>query len=335
MALLDFRSTPLNEEQDEVFERANRHARYWGDIRRSMDDLGDHIQRHVDRPAARRLWASFETWRYPAFLMALCGYVVVLASEWLVSREIYDVIIPGHPVIAFWVLVIAAALASYCITEGVPALAIGRTEEPAHRKLETKIERLYGHPRKGSSINWTLLLGVVLACAVEAIVYLVSRHRVELMRQDGELAAGVVPFQTWLPVMLFGFDLMLGIPAWLCVLATLEWLQRRRLTRRYNELRRLEIDVRGQALAMHHRTRREQGRSGGSGSNDPPVCPELRALLDAEADNAHGNNGSRAQTNSSRHAEDAPDEPIRPERNREDDLVDVLDETIAERNRSV
>ncbi len=335
----------VNIQPDDVIEsphllarEASALARRQQDVRGSLEAVQERIRRTQSDPAFRRFFLEhLRAGRFAAYTLLAAVYGAVLAWEWSVSRPIYEVLTDTPPSVPFAFFVGLAFLASWLISEGFPSLASSSVTSLSNSPKGRLIREIWSTTR----LDWRAcapVLGLVLALGVEAGVFVFSRYRVHLMTESGDLPVGFdAQVQLWLPVALFGVDIVLGIPAWLFVMGIYQWAKLHSLGRQLTRWNNLDHEIVEQAISSWDRyvaTVDGANRNGKPAGRPLPPSPELRVLLWEYQQQPEEAPGDSSEAEAS---VDAPGPAAAPpaDGRRVDDLVAALDEEIAQKNRGI
>lgn len=201
------------------WQAANRAAGTWRNAEQSLTALESQIRLWVNRPSIRKVLSASPGLILLSLLLT-GAYFAVGYWEWEISKEIYEVLISASvPWLPFLGCMGVALYVSSCLGESSRHFSILTSEENVGqdrnlRQAEAARARLFGrrverdmasgwffHPITGIAVGIVFLFGI----------YLASRLRVELLNAAGEQRGE--DFQIWLPVVLYGVEILLGIPA--------------------------------------------------------------------------------------------------------------------------
>lgn len=347
----------LSQPPDELAHNANDNALRVQDARSSREAL--------EKEARERSRDFIQPSRSRIILFAILAFAfpALQVWEWMISRDIYQVLSPGVPWAPF---VFCSALVIYisaCLSDGSSRFLLTGDNRATRANdggdINRNIDEMYGRQRK---VNWFLnpLVGAVFGILLLAGVYLGSLTRVKLMEAAGE-TTNVADFQVYLPVMLHGAEIIFGIPAFLFSLWVSNLIHIKRSRRNLAQARDREITfsqsaVRGYEeyvaqLAEYNSIREQDGKP--PRALIPPNQILRRFLADAghrdmdktdygdhQSDQApfHHPDSTEAtmysgDATSDMDREDMSDEDQ--ENDRIDDLTNLLDEQISGQNRGL
>ena len=130
---------------------------------------------------------------------------------------------------------VIALLASACLAEATPQFRLELAPELASASDAAEaatIGSLYDRRSSGKALtaNWLLhpVTGLLVATAIGLFILSASRARVVWMQQAGDLEGSGDMFQVYLPVILYGAEIALGIPALFMVVVGYSLLRVRR-----------------------------------------------------------------------------------------------------------
>jgi hypothetical protein len=343
----------------ELAREANRLAAAWTDAKKSREVLEREIQRESQGGMQQKL-AQVSSQALVLYAALTLAYGLILFWEWSISREIYEVLIPSTtPWVPFAGCVLIALFASACLAECTSQFSVfslqdnevaARISPEAHQA----VSELYDLPRRrNKTANWFLnpVTGLIVGLLILAGVYYASLKRVELLEAAGELPDA--DFQIYLPVVLYGVEILLGIPAFFYAV----WVFQQRIAntsrseltkaRRQEQMLIHDAATAWEAymndLIAFNRTARINRKQ-----EIDPVLPssDLRAVLvayygpDGVSDERgskiaaesngtpSGENGAGGQTNGAKPG-------MKGKENREEDLLNLLDEQIEDQNRGL
>lgn len=347
---------------------ANNQATYSADATRSKEALEKQIRLQTNHPTYKKVLggSAQATVIYGALAIAL---LLIIYWEWSVSKEIYEVMISSAtPWVPFLGCVAIAFYASVCIGESTSRFSVLSTEDigsgsDASQRSEAAAGQMYGtRAKRKSKPNWLFhpMTGSIVALLFLGGIYLVSRHRVELLNAAGEMRND--SFQIWLPVILYGVELMLGIPTFFFAIWVYTWLHTRSQRKRFSRARMNELALRESAVEAYTTYLREfevfnryASRTDRVEAYLVPPNSDLRNILEesgynlALGDNDHPSPNASADTRREYVAASSPNQPapkvnaphiIAPQNGhhdnrREEDLLALLDESIDSQNRGL
>lgn len=347
----------LSQPPDELAHDANDNALRAQDARSSREAL--------EKEAREESRDSIQPSRGRIILFAILAFAfpALQVWEWMISREIYQVLSPGVPWAPFVFCSAIAIYVSACLSDGSSRFLLTGDKRVARandgRDINRYIDEMYGRRKK---TNWFLnpLVGAVFGILLLAGVYLGSLTRVKLMEAAGEMT-DVAGFQVYLPVMLHGAEIIFGIPAFLFSLWTSNLIHIKRVRTNLAQARDREITfsqsaVRGYEeyvaqLAEYNSIRERDGK--------PPraLIPPNQALRRLLADAGHRDMGEKDYGHHQNdqvpfHHPDTTEAAMYPgdatsgmnrgdmsdedqEDDRIDDLTSLLDEQISSQNRGL
>jgi hypothetical protein len=114
-------------------------------------------------------------------------------------------------------------------------------------------------------------------------IYLLSQERVMFLKQAGELSENFSPADLWIPVMLYGLEILLGMPASFIGIALIHYLslrsERGNLTREMD----MEQELRKHTIETYYRyidALDKYNREAGNGRRERFLIPPNTALRD-------------------------------------------------------
>ncbi len=346
--------------QTELAHAANRLAPAWIDAKKSREILECEIQRKSNGAIHRKL-SQVSSQAMVLYAALTLAYGLMLFWEWSISREIYEVLIPSTaPWVPFAGCVLIALYASASLAECTTQFSLFSLQDAevtggVSREATRAVTELYDLPRpRSKTTNWFLnpVTGLVVGLLILAGVYYASLKRVQLLEAAGELPDA--DFQIYLPVVLYGIEILLGIPTFFCVVWAFQQRTANRLQLELTAAKRQEqVLIRDAAQGwegymIEHRVFNRNARINGKQEVDP-ILPssDLHAALeayygpdatsegragnvDSESNNtpAGGNGVPGGQTNGAKPG-------LNGKESREEDLLNLLDEQIEDQNRGL
>lgn len=206
---------------DPLAHKANQMATAAERLKDSLASRMEAIRREFDRPSTRKLLGAPQSLVTVSVLLA-AGWVGVGAWEYVISAPIYEVVISkDFPWIAFIGCMMVAVYCSACLAEGSKHFSIldeGRTVGEAGNRVLANVysdgvaKRLHGS-------NWFFApkMGLIVGAIFLAGIYYLSIERVRLQQLAGEAVDDSI-LSIWMPVVLYGVEILLGIPAFFALL---------------------------------------------------------------------------------------------------------------------
>ena len=352
--------------------QANRLAASAADARESLEALRKRIGREMEQPFHQKLFGAGQGRRIPMYGLLAVAFLACVYWEWITSREIYAIWVT--PWVPFIGCVGFALYASACLGESTTHFSLfllddGRTAADLHSEEAKKAAgQIYDVPPKPrTATNWYLhpATGVAIALLFLFGIYIASHERIKLLKAAGELPPNA-DFQIWLPVILYGAEILMGMPAFFCLVWACRWACMRRLETEHTRARRDDQTLRQAAIENYANYLAEVEESNGRARENGrplallvPPSQALRALLAEEwgydptsgddprfPPNGHfptNPNGSEppsteppsAPEGASVEANDSAGSQEEGQSSREKDLLNLLDEQIENQNRGL
>jgi phosphate/sulfate permease len=329
--------------------------------KKARDDSNNPVQQKLRNATRNR------TILFCAFLaLAFIGNVY---WEWDVSKEIYEIWFPTLPWLPFLVCVAVAFYASVCLGETSNHFSIlsmnDKEDKTNDDSTDRAVAKLYDISKKRNmAFNWVIhpLMGFIIGFLFLSGIYHASSLRVRLMESAGELPSN--DFHVFIPVILYGLEILLGIPTFFLIVWLINWISTRMQIKKLTQARDQELVLRGSAirkytdylsdLDFYNDWARHNGRP-----SRPLIPPnsELRRLLVDEFgydptertrhdspttndDDTHNQDeNSQDETNDvpqSAHEEPVSDPVSNPnEVDRVNDLINLIDEQINKANKNI
>ncbi|MCA9735444.1 MAG: hypothetical protein H6696_15065 [Deferribacteres bacterium] len=339
---------------DHLLHQANLLADQASDAKASREALEQELREKVNHPLHQKIRADLHSRR----LFVYCGFAIIflfnVVFEWMVSNEIYAVVLPQLSWLALAFCIAVGIYASACFgettsyfsflsfqrngmnTDGSQALSNTVNALYDRKKHHEKQTDWYFHPIFGFMLTALLLTGIVYA----------SQARVELLQAAGERVEGISQtLDLYLPVVLYGLEILFGMPALYVTVALRNLLHVRMQTKELTKVRDAELVLKSNAIKKYmsyvsglnsFNTWAQDQRE-----SERPLLPAnkaLRLLLNDELDynlininenyeSAEQENGQIDPQNSMNASQNIPEDNPRV-----NDLIDVLDDQIDARN---
>jgi len=333
---------------DPLIHKANDEAVRASDATNSWEASNREIRQEISHPTHQKLVEALQSRRIWLFGFLSLVFIAVLFWEWEISREIYEVRFPVWPLIPFSVLAGLSLLAGACLGEGTPLFSLfsAEGEEPTD-KGDSVIRVLYDRPRQKLTLNnraVCMTLGILVGLIVVVAIWIISQERVELLKAAGELNAVASTSDIYLPVVLYGVEIMLGIPTFYFAIWLYDLRRVRKLRKQLTLQRDLALTLRASAIQNYttYMSALDEYNSWRTENGKPkwvliPVNLHLKRLLVKEFgyDPTETDGLPRPENGASgeQHGDPPPDDGAGD--GQVDDLINVLDQEIADKNRSL
>lgn len=348
---------------DPLAHRANDLAQRYQDARTSRDRRETKYRHKINHPTHHKVHESFMNRRILLYApIALLVLPALLFLEWEVSRPIYEVRLPASPLIPFIVFSGLALVAGVLFGEFTSTFSLFSVSEGGVVEDRGKgvVDDLYGRRKR----RWNpgkramcLAGGFFVSLLVEVPIYLFSQERVELLQQAGELTETVSRTDLWLPPLLYGLEILLGMPTFFAAVALVHLLSLRWHRSHLSRERDGELTLRSRAVetefgylhALDAYNRLAQQNGTRERFPIPPNAPLRRLLVeefgydpthpDAQRPQEAGPPPGDAQPSPPREA--SPADHGRNGQNgsgadqRVDDLLNLMDQQISDNNRGL
>jgi hypothetical protein len=322
--------------------RANATATDAAVARGSLEARKRRIDEELRHPAYQRIRQATQG---PHFLLynvlGLGAFPGVVVWEAIVSREIYEVVLPMP--LLWWVPIAACAglgvWASAILAESSDEFRVRSTPDTAvgrEQNLARAMKDLYDQSDRKTVGSWTShpATGLSIAIIVLCIIYGFSLQRVEWLKQEGK-ATDLL--QVYLPVILYAFEIALGMPAYFVAMCHGKRMRLRRLNEELTVLTRNQHTLRQTAIEQYtHYLEEYHGYNTWADQKRLPRAPlipanvELRRLLteefgydptqpgasqpdnpssEASSNHVNGNGGPRVAGNGASSAAEASSSP--------------------------
>lgn len=223
------------------------------DARKSREALEKDAREEINHPTHQRIIEASRSRRIIIYGLLAVVFCFVAFWEWSISKEIYEIWFPQLAFAAFTACMGVAFYVSACLGESIPEFSFRRDSESkgdagdADAILSELYDRKIVQPR--SKVNWLLdpVLGAGIGLLFMVGIFLASQERVRLLREAKQVSEGT--FQAYLPVVLYGVEILLGIPAFFCIVWIYGWLRLKKLRVELTEAKNAEITVRQSAVA--------------------------------------------------------------------------------------
>lgn len=251
---LNFDTTAIDKPAvpDHLAHGANDLALRARDVRKSFEVSQRAATAEIEHPTHQKLLAAVRDRSILVYALSAALFAAVIVWEYRLSGEIYSVL-ADTPLLPLLFFSGTAFFASILIAEGLSKFSIiasdtGKSDRPVERILD----RVYDRQRWRGPSRRTLCLffGVALGIGVEFATYLISAKRVKLLQQAGELTTASASLQQWLPVGLFGAEVLLGIPSFFFMAFLFDFIRSSRLRRQLTKERSDELELRRACIQL-------------------------------------------------------------------------------------
>lgn len=353
---------------DDRLHGANLLAEQEADAGESRTARERHLRRELRHPLHQKVLDAVSSYKVLIYGFLAVVFLVDIYLEWGVSNEIYAVVFPLIPWLLTAFCVTVAVYSSLCLGETTSNFSFLSLNSEAEidadaAALQETVNSQYDRANKRKTeTGWYFhpLAGAIAALALLVLVYYASHARVEYLIGAGELEEGFATnYHLYLPVLLYAFEIMLGMPAAFFIVCMRHVSHVRKLTKELTKNRDDELTLQYAAireyayypvvLSEYNRWAREHNKP--ERPLNPP-SPKLRRLLDEigydrireacrpgsdhEA-HRHGANGmpaSNAQASTGEGA-DAGTSPAQSQGARIQDLLNFMDDRIDQTNRDL
>jgi len=354
-------TTQTTRSPDHLAYQANDLAARAKDAEDSYKNLHASAEQEARHPAQQKFYEALRSRRMLIYGVLALAFFLVVFWEWEISSPIYGVFFPAAPMLALIGCIAVAFYASVCLGECSDHFSLLNIDAPSASREDDIVENarrvLYGGFRSSEKARrwfFSPVMGALLAAVFLCGIYLASRERVLLQEQAGELPQGAT-LQEYLPVILYGIDILLGIPTFFVMAALWGVWRNRRLTGTLSAARGRMLDLRRIAVSTYSEYLGRLVDYNASASNNRkralvPPNQVLRQLLTDEFGYDPTSNGHASSPENERPVtppvpptnDDVPPaagtaNPSQQESNgseREQDLLSLLDEQINIANRS-
>jgi hypothetical protein len=242
----------------ELAHKANALASDATVAQQSREALEQQISEALKHPALQTIREADQGARLLLYwFLGLVAFPGVVVWEAIVSREIYEVILP-YPSL-WWVPIVACMgiglWASAALGEAVSDFAmLTLSADPvaeSAKSIASARRHLYDvhHNKPAGAFAFHPATGAFLAIIFLALIYGVSSYRVELLKEAGEDSGGVL--QLYLPVILYAVEIGLGMPAFFVLVCLQKRAQLQRSRTAFAEAKRHELTLRQAAIEQY------------------------------------------------------------------------------------
>jgi hypothetical protein len=124
---------------------------------------------------------------------------------------------------------------------------------------------------------------IIIALLVLIPIYIFSEERVMYLKQAGELKGELSQVDVWLPVLLYGLEILLGMPTFFLGLAFIHYISMKREARKLTREVDMEHELRKLTIETYYRYINafdEYNRAAGNGTRERFLIPPNKALRD-------------------------------------------------------
>lgn len=242
---------------DDLAHQANDTAIRAIDARDSHEALKQQIKDEVNRPINRKLMDASKNRLILVYFGLTLLFFITIIVEYYISIEIYTVLFPQMPQLIFAIGVGMAFLASICLGETSSHFRLFSLDEEDdsvqdHGYIQRTTRDLYHVGKKQKKTGkWYFhpITGVMFTIIILSLIFLASWQRVAYMEQAGEVAED--SYHQYLPVILYAFEIFLGLPALFVFLWIHARLKYKDQTKKLTQMRGLVILLRRTAIRYY------------------------------------------------------------------------------------
>lgn len=242
----------------ELAHKANALASDATVAQQSREALEQQISEALKHPALQKIREADQGARLLLYwFLGLVAFPGVVVWEAIVSREIYEVILP-YPSL-WWVPIVACMgvglWASAALGEAVSDFAmLTLSTDPvteSAKSIASARRHLYDvrHNKPAGAFAFHPATGAFVAIIFLTLIYGVSLYRVELLKEAGEDPGGLL--QLYLPVILYAVEIGLGMPAFFVLVCLQKRAQLQRSRIAFAEAKRHELTLRQAAIELY------------------------------------------------------------------------------------
>lgn len=184
----------------------------------SREALEWQVRRELENPIHEKQRQAFEGQQLVVLSLLVLAFFMIAWGDWVISREMYAAKSKGMPWLPFILITCLTVYASVCIAETSSHFAIfspvGEAAAEQGPVVTDAIKALYDERQKKTAGGWVIhpVTGYVIAITVLYGTFLLSQQRVDLQQGAGQDPAASFSFDVYLPTILSGFLILLGIP---------------------------------------------------------------------------------------------------------------------------
>ncbi len=337
---------------DPIGHRANKRATQALEAGRSRRAFQRELEREINHPTQRKISEAVNSRRILIYGLLAMTLPFLVAWEWNVSKEIYQVWFPAQPWFPFVTLTIIALFISCCMGESFGEFSFGARDTLDHTDVDDIAEELFDlEPKRKYRFKLVHpITGMVLGTVFLLAIYLGSQERVRLLVEAGEAREST--FQILLPVLLYATEIIIGIPAFFFFVFLYCTLKTRSLRKELTFQTSAETTLRRTGLEDYHRyiNALTQYNSWARANHRTersliPAGRELHTLLEehgyyrntnGEAPEPEaGGSDSTNETGNRVPTGESSEVSGNSGRSREEDLINLVDEHIENANRTI
>ena len=244
-------------ELTQVGHLANEYADFWKDAKMNTNNILVKIGKWVNHENFKKFHEAIRGHKIYIYGMLALAFPFIAYWEWVVSYEIYEVLLPAAPSLPIIVCIFFGIYISACLGEGTKHFSLLASEDSEENPIKLDefpqgiLDRLYDQKTKRTrKRNWYFhpLTGLLLGGLFLWGIFEASLLRSELLEKAGEPSFDLL---INLPVVLYSIELLIGIPTIFVIACLLGMWQMKRLNKKYTRAKNVELKI-GQCALKYH-----------------------------------------------------------------------------------
>ncbi len=281
---------------DDRLHGANLLAEQAADASESRTARERHLRRELRHRLHQKVLEAFRSHKVLIYGFLAVVFLVDVYLEWGVSNEIYAVVFLQIPWLLTAFCVTVAVYSSLCLGETTDYFSFLSLNSQAEidadaAALQETVNSQYDRAdMRKAETGWYFhpLAGAIAALVLLVLIYYASQARVEYLIDAGELEDGFAStYHLYLPVLLYVFEIILGMPAAFFIVCMRHVSGVRKLPKELTKNRDDELTLQYAAIHeyTHYLTALSEYNGWAREHNEPerpliPPSPKLRRLLD-------------------------------------------------------